>query len=121
MKTQAVRKQELPKSQDGQNAPYQIDSLEKEINKKLLAGPDSSANRFLFSPCVQLLNAQTLKLDGVETGFFLSNISQQLRRKNANVPEIYFSLLYAAGLSRTLVLNQNANVKQRKSWVLFKT
>ena len=59
-------------------------------------------------------------MDGVETGFFLSGFAQQLRRKNADVPDIYFSLLDAAGISPTLILSQNAKAKERGSWVPFK-
>ena len=59
-------------------------------------------------------------MDGVETGIFLSDFAQQLPRKNADVPDIYFSLLDAAGISPTLILNQNAKAKERGSWVPFK-
>ena len=53
-------------------------------------------------------------LDGVETEVFLSQVAQQLRRKNADVPDIYFTLLDAAGISPTLILSQNAKAKERK-------
>ena len=65
-------------------------------------------------------NSQILLLDDVEIGIFLSDFAQQLRRKKADVPDIYFTLLDAAGLSPTLILNQNAKAKERGSWVLFK-
>ena len=39
--TQSVTKQELPKYQSSQNPTYQIDSLQKEINKKLFSKADS--------------------------------------------------------------------------------
>ena len=67
-----------------------------------------------------LSNPQTLNLDGVETGIFLSDFAQQLRRKNADVADIYFTLLDAAGMSPTLIPNQNAKAKERGSWVPFK-
>ena len=56
-------------------------------------------------PRIKLSNSQTLILDGVETGFFLSDFAQRLRRENADVPDIYFTLLDAAGISPTLILN----------------
>ena len=118
--TQSVTKQELPKYQPSQNPTYQIDSLEKEINKKLFSKADSLVDKILSSPRIKLSNSQTLILDGVETGFFLSDFAQQLRRKNADVPDIYFTLLDAADISPTLVLNQNAKAKERGSWVPFK-
>ena len=39
--TKSVTKQELPKYQPSQNPTYQIDSLKKEINKKLFSKADS--------------------------------------------------------------------------------
>ena len=118
--TQSVTKQELPTYQPLQNPTYQIDSLKKEINKKLFSKADSLVDKILFCPRIKLSKSQTLILDGVETGIFLSNFAQQLRRKNADSPDIYFTLLDAAGISPTLILNQNAKAKERGSWVPFK-
>ena len=119
--TQSVTKQELPKYQPSQNPTYQIDSLKKEINEKLFSTADFLVDKILSSPrSIKLSNSQTLILDGVETGIFLSDFAQQLRRKIADVPDIYFTLLDAAGISPTLILNQNAKAKERESWVPFK-
>ena len=92
--TQSITKQEFLKYQPSQNPTYQIDSLKKEINKKLFSQADSLVDKILFCPRIKLSNSQTLILDGVETGLFLSDFVQQLRRKNADVPDIYFTLLY---------------------------
>ena len=118
--TQAVTKQKLPKYHTSQNPTYHIDSLKKETNKKLFSKGDSLVDKILSCPRIRLLNSQTLILDVLKTGFFLSNFAQQLRRKNADVPDIYFSLLDAAGISLTLILNQNYKAKRRRSRVLFK-
>ena len=118
--TQSVAKQELPKYQLSQNPTYQIDSPKKEINKKLLSKADSLVDKILSCPRIKLSSSQTLFLDGIETGLFLLNFAQQLRRKNADVPDIYFSLLDAAGKSPSLILNQNAKAKERRSWAPFK-
>ena len=50
-------------------------------------------------------------MDGVETRVLLSHSAQQLRRKNAQVFHIYFTLLASAGVSPTLVSSQNARTK----------
>ena len=92
--TQSVTKQELPKYQPSQNPTYQIDSLKKELNKKLFSKADTLVDKILSCPRSKLSNSQTLILDGVETRIFLSDFVQQLRRKNAEVPDIYFTLLY---------------------------
>ena len=118
--TQSVTKQELPKYQPSQNPTHQIDSLNKKKNKKLFSKADSLVDKSLSCVRTKLSNSQTLYLDGVETGIFLSGFAQQLRRKNADVPDIYFTLFNAAGLSPILFLNQNAKAKERGSWVPFK-
>ena len=113
--TQSATKQELPKYQPSQNPTYQIDSLKKEINKKLFSKADSLVDKILSCPRIKLSNSQTLVLDGVETGIFLSDFVQQLRHKNADVPDIYFTLLDDARISPNLILNQNAKAKERGS------
>ena len=118
--TQSVTKQELPKCQPSQNPTCQVDSLKKEINKKLFSKADSLVDKHLSCPRIKLSNSQTLFLDGVKTGIFLLDFAQQLRRRSAEVPNIYFTLLDAAGKSPTLILNQNAKAKERGSLVPFK-
>ena len=118
--TQSVTKQELPKYQPSENPTYQIESLKKEISKKLFSKADSLVDKILSCPRIKLSNSQTLILDGVQTGIFLSDFAQQLRRKNADVPDIYFTLLDDADISPTLILNQNAKAKERGSCVPFK-
>ena len=118
--TRSVTKQELPKNQPSQNSTYHIDSLKKEIIKKLFSKADSLVDNILSCPRIKLSNSQTLILDGVETGIFLSDFAEQLRRKNADVPDIYFTSLDAAGISPTLFLNQNAKARERGSLISFK-
>ena len=86
--TPSVTKQELPKYQPSQNPTYQVVSLKKEINKNLFSKADSLVDKILSCPRIKLSNSQTLILDGIETGIFLSDFAQQLRRKNAEVPDI---------------------------------
>ena len=78
--TQSVTKQEFPKYQPSQNPTCQVDSLKKEINKKLFSKADSLVDKMLSCPRIKLSNSQTLILDGVETGIFPSDFAQQLRR-----------------------------------------
>ena len=87
------------------------------MNRKLFAKADYFVDKIFSFHRSKLSNWQTLILDGVETKVSLSDFAQQLRRKNVDVPGIYFTLRDAAGI--TLVLNQNA--KGRGSWVPFKT
>ena len=70
---------------------YPSDSLKKELNNKLFTKADSLVDRILSCPRIKLWNSQTLILDGTETGIFQLDFAQQLRRKNADVPNIYFT------------------------------
>ena len=92
---QSVTKQELPTFKPSQNSTYHIDSLKKEINKNLFSKADSLVDKVLSCPRIKLSNSQTLIWDVVEIGIFLSDFAQQLRRKNADVPDIYFTSLDA--------------------------
>ena len=121
LNTQVVTKQELPKYQADQNPTYQIDSLKTESNKKVFAEADSLVDKFLSCPYIKLSKSQTLILDGVETGTFLSDFAQQLRSKYPDNPDNYFILLDGADISATLDLNQNAKAEERGSCVPFKT
>ena len=52
-------------------------------------------------------------MNGLEIEVFLLDFAQQLRRKNENKPDVYFTLLDPVRISPTLVLNQNVNAKNR--------
>ena len=83
---QSVTKQESPKYQPSQNPTYQIDSFEKEKKtKKNIFQSRFFSRRNCVFPRIKLSNSQTLILDGVDIGIFLSDIAQQLRRKKAGV------------------------------------
>ena len=118
--TQSVTKQELPKYKAEQPPMYQIDSLKRDIYKKLFGKADTLIDKILSSSRIKLSNSQTIILDGVDTGVLISDSTQHLRRKNADVPDVYFTLHDAAGISPSLFFNQNAKAKDRGSWVLFK-
>ena len=119
LNTQSVTKQELPKYQPSQRPMYQIDSL-KEINKKFFSTADSLVDKVLSCPRITLSISETSNLDGRETAIYLMDFAQQLRRKNADVPDIYFTLHDAAGKSPITILKQNAKAKERGSPVSFK-
>ena len=116
--TQSVTKQELSKYQPSQYPTYQIDSLKRDINKKVCT--DKLIDKILYCSRIKLSKSQTTILDGIDIGVLISDFTLHLRRKNADVPDIYFTLLDAAGISPSLVFNQNAKAKDRGSGVLFK-
>ena len=99
---------------------YHIDSLKRDINKKLFGKTDTLIDKILSGSRIKLSKSQTIILDGVDTGVLISDFTLHLRRKNADVPDIYFTLLDAAGISPSLVFNQGAKAKERESWIPFK-
>ena len=117
-------KVDLPKYQPQQTPTSQVDSLKKDINKKFiglrLLEADSLVDKLLASPRIKLSLSNTIVLDGTDTGVLLHDCAQLLRRKNADVPDIYFTLLDAADISPRIVLNQNAKAKERGNWISFK-
>ena len=102
--TQSVTKQEIAKHQTSKKPTYQVDSLKKEIIEKLFSKADTLVDKILSCPRIKVSNSQTSILDGVEIGIFLLDFVQQLCRKDADVPDIYFSFLDAAGISPSLFL-----------------
>ena len=115
---QSVTKQKLPKYRAEQPPTYQIESL--NLNKKLFCKTDPLIDKTLSCSRIKFSNSQTKIVDGVDTGVLISDFTLHLRRKNADVPDIYFTLLDAAGISPSLVFNQNTKAKDRGSWVPFK-
>ena len=69
--TQSVTKQELPKYKAEQPPTYQIDSLMRDINKKLFGKADSLIDKILSCSRIKLSNSQTTILDGVDTGVLI--------------------------------------------------
>ena len=117
---QSVTKQELPNYKAEHPPTYQINSLKRDIKEKLFGKALTLIDKILSCSRIMLSNSQTRFLDGVDTGVLISDFTLPLRRKNADVPDIYFTLLDAAGISPSLVFNQNAKAKDRGSWVPFK-
>ena len=115
--TRSVMKQELPKYKVELPPTYQIDFLKRDINKKLFGEADTLIDKILSCSRIKLSKSQTIILDGVGTGVLVSDFTLHLRRKNVDVPDIYFTLLNAAGISRSLVFNQNPKAKDGGSWI----
>ena len=115
---QSVTKQELPKYKAEQSPTSRIVSLKRDINQKVCT--DNLIDKNLSCSRIKLSNSQTIILEGLDTGVLISDFTLHLRRKNADISDIYFTLLDAAGISYALVFNQNARAKHRGRWVSFK-
>ena len=91
--TQSVTKRGLPEYKAVQPPTYQIESL--NLNKNMFGKADPLIDKILSCSCIKLSNSQSLILDGVDTGVLISDFTLHLRRKHADVPDIYFTLLDA--------------------------
>ena len=118
--TQSVTKRVLPNYKTEQPPTFQIDSLKRDINKKLFGEADTLKNKSLSCSRIELSTSQTIFLDSVDTAVLITDFTQHLRRKNAKAQDIYFTLVGAAGITPSLVFKQNAKGKDRGSWVPFK-
>ena len=76
--TQSVTKQEFPKYKTEQPRKYQIDSLNRDINKKLFGKADTLIDKLLSCSRIKLSNSQTNVLHGVDTGVLISDFTQHL-------------------------------------------
>ena len=65
----------------------------------------------MSSPRIKLSNSQTLILDGVETGILLSDLAQQLRPENADIPDTSLHLMLLVHLR----LKTKSNTEQSGS------
>ena len=120
MTRQSVTKQEPPKCKAEQPPTYQIDSLKRDNNKKLFGKADPLRDKILSCSRINLSASQTIILDGVDTGVIITEFTLHLPCKNVDVPDIYFTLLDAAGIPTSLVFKQNAKATDRGSWAPFK-
>ena len=77
--TQSVTKKELPKYKAEQPPTYQIDSLKRDINRKLFGKADTPKDKTLSCSCIKLSNWQTIILDGFDTGVLISDFTLHLR------------------------------------------
>ena len=112
MTTQSVTGQEIPMYKAEQPPTYQIDSLNRDNNKKLFGKADTLIDKISSCPRIKPSNFQTISLHGVGTGVLISDFTVHLRRKNVDVPDVYFILLDAPGILPSLVFNQNAKAKE---------
>ena len=99
---------------------YQIDSLKEDMKKKLFGKANTLRDKTLSCSRIKASSLQTTILNGADTGVLISDFTLHLRQKNVGVPDIYFTLIDDAGISASLVFNQNVKAKDRGSWVPFK-
>ena len=106
--TTVVRKTELLTYQNENTLGHQVVPLKSDINQKFFAKVDSLVEKLLSSLRIKLSSPKFLLLDGRDTGVSLTYFAQ---KKNAEVPDMYFTLLDAADITPSLVLNDKGKEK----------
>ena len=114
LNTQTATKQGPAKYQVEQNSNNPTDSFQKEVNKNLFAKAGFLVNKNLSCPRVQIAKTHLLNLDRAGIWVILSDFAQQLRRKNADVVDIYTTLPGTARPSPNLVPDQNATAQDKE-------
>ena len=74
--------------------------MKKDRNKNLFPKADSLVDKVLSSPRIKLSTPNLFILDGVDTRVPRTEFTQTLKRKNAEVPDICFTLLDAADITQ---------------------
>ena len=78
---QSVTKQEFPKYRAEQPPTYQIDSLKRDINKKLFGKADPLIDKILSCSLVKISSSQTINLGGVDTEVLISDFTLHASKK----------------------------------------
>ena len=73
------------------------------MKKEKFGEADALKDKILSCSRIELSTSQTIFLDSVDTGELILDFTQHFRRKNADVPDIYFTLLDAVGTSLSLI------------------
>ena len=89
--TQSVTKQELPKYKAEQTPMYQIDSLKRDINKKLFGKADTRKYKILCCSRIKLSSSQTVILDGVDTGVLISDFTFASKKRRRSRLLLYLT------------------------------
>ena len=113
--TTVVTKTELLTYQNENTLGHQVVPLKNDINQKFFAKVDSLVEKLLSSLRIKLSSPKFLLLYGRDTGVSLTYFAKKLRRKNAEVPDMYFTLLDAADITPSLVLNDKGKEKTEET------
>ena len=107
-----------PKTEE--KVPIDPTPIYKSVNRQLKSKSGTSiVDQILESPRIKLSNSDTIILDGRDTLVHIVNFVHDLRRKTPQIPDIYFTILDATEISKALVINPNANNKERGNWIPF--
>ena len=108
---QSIKLNEIPRTK--------LIRVKRKQTETMFAKADSLEDKDWSCPRFKLWTSQALILDGAETGVLLSDFVEQLSRKGADVPNIYFALLDNACKFPAPVLTQNAKHQRERQLGFF--
>ena len=112
-KPTVVTKKQLPTYQSEEKPTYQFKFVKRVINTNLLLS-DSLVDKVLSSPRIKPPTSNFLILDGWVTGVSLTDFAQTLKRKTRRFHIFFFTLIDAAHVTPSFVLNKNAKEKRER-------
>lgn len=96
----------------------QKESLLEKIREKRL--PIKHANLVLENPRVTLSSADSIIVDGTDTGIKFVDFILNINRKKKDITDIYYHILDVVGIESNSVSNEIAKNHDRGSWIPFK-
>ena len=101
--------------------PKDFDSIYSAVNAKLKTSNSKLLiDLILNSPTIRLSQLENIILDKRDTKESIVDFVCALKRKNTDLPDIYFFILEATQIPPKLVINKNAKAKDRGSRVPLK-
>ena len=113
------RKQKLEQKQEKEEIVTKtFDSVYSAENARLKTSNNKHIiDLFLNSPRIKLSQSDNIILDNRDTKESIVDFVCELKRKNTDFPDIYFTILEATQLPPKLVINKNAKAKDRGTWI----
>ena len=117
------RKQKLEQNLEQEKeeiVPKNFDSVYSAVNARLkTSNKKNIIDLILNSPRIKISQSDNIILDNRDTKESIVDFVCALKRKNTDFPDIYFTILEATHIPPKLVINKNAEAKDRGTWIPF--
>ena len=109
------KKPKLEQKQEKEEiVPKDFDSIYSAVNAKLKTSNNKHLiDLILNSPRIRLSQSENIIVDNQDTKKSIVDFVCDLKRKNTDFPDIYFTILKATQIPHELVINKNATAKDR--------
>ena len=116
------KKTKLEQKQEKEEiVPKNVDFFYSAVNAKLKTSNNKHIIDLIFnSPRIRLSQAENILLDNRDTKETIVDFVCALKRKNADFPDIYFTILEATQIPPKFVASKNAKAKDRGTWIPFR-